>query len=138
MLLLHAVHGSTLAYSVAASRRGAVTIVDAQEKAAAAHPLTLSLLDADDGPGYPAASVAASVMALGPHVVARGGGSRVVYRVWRLPEEAQQPQPRQPQQWVVDYGSPVSQSVSQTVSQSNSQCWVECGDHNDDGQSTYL
>lgn len=104
-MLLQATHGSALAYSLATSRQGAVTIVDGDESGGG-RPITLAVLtDANAQPAPAAAAAAAAaeatVLALGPHVVARGGGTRIVFKLWRQPHH----QPHQPPnpQWTVDY-----------------------------------
>lgn len=111
--MLHAAYGSTAAYSVPTSRRGVVTIVDAaqQQEAPPTTTTTLSLLDNDERqPGADAgAADAATVLALGPHVVARGSGPRVVYKVWRPPPQMSEPHNQPPQQWAMDYEGPVRQ-----------------------------
>lgn len=106
--MLHATHGSIVAYSAAASRRGAVTILDASD--GAQQPLTLSLvLEGTEEAPAPAAAAATTILALGPHVVGRGGGMRIAYKVWRAPD-SQQEQPNQ--QWAVDYGAQVRAPLS--------------------------
>ena len=107
--MLHAAYGSTAAYSVSTNRRGVVTIVDAAHQQEAPTTTTLSLLDNDERqPGADAGAVdAATVLALGLHVVARGLGSRVVYKVWRTPPQMSEQHNQPPQQWAMDYEGPV-------------------------------